>query len=162
MLLPKGPSTSLPRWIVHTAGFVNSVWGEMPKAIGLVGSARSAVFCLLLPLSNDLLIFFKRCGGWMELAEPFVAGGSPIGSANTSKCFHLLKFQKTHPHTLVLLVSCVLIIAGEGLIGLHEMHGGDHLNCVSQWPAFPLFSPASSKRGTEQHNNFFSDEVSSL
>ena len=37
MRLYNGPSTSPPRWIVRTVRFENTVWGEMPGGIALVG-----------------------------------------------------------------------------------------------------------------------------
>jgi hypothetical protein len=61
------------------------------------------------------------------------------GSDNPSRCFRLRTFRRVFPLPRAHRVPYVHIGASVGTIGSRTMLGGDHRNCASPSPAFPLF-----------------------
>jgi hypothetical protein len=110
-----------------------------PKEIGRVGSVRSAVSCLPLPLLSESPSCSDRCAGSMWPVERFAVPGPPTGAGNMWRCFPWLGPSRRPSLLLVHPVPSVRIIAGVGRIGSHATPGGDHRSSVSLSLAFPLF-----------------------
>ncbi len=90
-------------------------------------------------------------------AERFAAPGWPTGGPNMWRSSRSPRSRRAFPHHLALLVPCVHITAGVGLIDSHAMPGGDHHACVSRWQAFPRLWLSSNKRRNQRSRNLFSD-----
>jgi len=78
-------STSLTRPIVSVVLSRRSVWREALKAIVLIASVLSVIFCPHLPRlsTSERLFCSAQYDGWMLQDEHSAAPGPPIGRGNT-------------------------------------------------------------------------------
>src|SRR5258708_922307 len=141
MPLPNEPSTWPTRLIVSAVLCGSSAWHQEQKEIGRVGSVRSAVSCLRLPLWSTSPSFSDRCGGSMWQVEHLSVTWMPPCVGNTLRSFPWVRPSRRPSLLLVHPVLCVHITAGVGRTGSPAMPGSDHRNCVSLSLAFPLFWP---------------------
>src|SRR5258708_35517428 len=87
--------------------------------------------------------------------ERFAVPGPPTGAGNMLRCLHWLKPPRTFRLYPALLVLCVRIIVGVGMIGCYVMLGRDLRNGASLLLASLLFSPSNNRRRKRQTQGRF-------
>src|SRR5260370_16258459 len=83
------------------------------------------------------------------------APGRPTGGHNTSRSPRSLQSRRALPHHLALLVRCVRITAGAGLIDSHATPDSARRKYALAWLGFPLFSHNVNLRATDSQSITF-------